>query len=82
MGDVLGRRPKTMIGEPGNLPSRRSSGDREKFSAGGKARHVSGSSPLKRHRLWPGCLRETDVSWARHRFKTVPILTGGRAQEG
>jgi len=36
LGSILGRRPKALIGKPGDLPSRRSSGDREKFSAGGK----------------------------------------------
>ena len=30
-----------MIGEPGNLPSRRSSGGREEFSAGGKVEYLS-----------------------------------------
>lgn len=32
-----GRRPDALIGKPGDLPSRRSSGNRGKFSVGGKA---------------------------------------------
>ena len=43
---ALGRRSEALIGEPGDLPSRRSSGGREEFSAGGKAK----AAPLQRHK--------------------------------
>lgn len=77
MGDLLGRRPEALIGKPGNLPSRRSSGDREESQRSGRFHTYPFETAVNQ-----GLAAHAGVSLARPCVVFGASFMGGKALKG